>query len=535
VVIEATPEGVRYMRVLKSKDASSLAKYLYSKVVGQSDDIVMPTSAIDADGKPIELDTTYSNGELTEVISPKVDLAKVKYPIEIDPSPLIVGAAKDNTIDYGSPTTNQGTAAYLYVFDQPTGIARTVLEFDISAIPAGQTLTSATQGIYYYGKISSDPVGRTVWAYKQTHADWVETESTWNIYKTGSDWTTVGGDWVTSSPAGGSTTVPASPGWMSWNILAICQDAYANSIPVEVLVKYESEDQPVFYGGTFFRSRSYGDTSLRPKLTIEYTAAPALNFSGGVNIGGGICLGNGPCSWSCGDTLDYGGDTYNTVLIGSQCWLAKNLNVENGETNQACSITRYCYSNSSANCAIYGGLYTWTHMMCGSSSCNGTGEGQPACSTPVQGICPDGWHIPSYYELTALERQICSNIGNTDCETEFLYDENGLGYFGQDTTTGLGEGSAMAGNASLWTNGDIDNQGAGNNDFGTSGLNVLPSGWRSTGGSYFSKGNAGYLPTSTQYDASTALWDYLYNTGTGVFKAYYSSKAEGFSVRCIQN
>ena len=238
-------------------------------------------------------------------------------------------------------------------------------------------------------------------------------------------------------------------------------------------------------------------------------------------------MGSGPPIhvWPCGDTLAYGGDNYDTVLIGSQCWMAENLNVTDGNEAQACTFTRYCYDDNASNCDTYGGLYTWTDMMCGEGSSNSEPSG-------VQGICPNGWHIPSHYEWVTLERQICSDIGNAGCDTTFSKDLT-TGWFGQDTTTAEGEGSAMAGNEPLWTNDDIDNSGAGNNDFGTSGLNVLPAGCRETGGSYSALGYNSRIWSSLE-SGTTAWFRGLHYTHADVARDT-DSKLFGFSVRCLKD
>ncbi|GAI55677.1 unnamed protein product, partial [marine sediment metagenome] len=101
--------------------------------------------------------------------------------------------------------------------------------------------------------------------------DWVETQATWLIYKTGSNWTAAGGDYVTSSPSGGSAIVPTPPGWMSWDVLAIVQDAYDGSNPAEFLVRFETEEDALGWNCDFYSNKYTGDTSLCPKLVIEYT------------------------------------------------------------------------------------------------------------------------------------------------------------------------------------------------------------------------------------------------------------------------
>ncbi|GAI16506.1 unnamed protein product, partial [marine sediment metagenome] len=144
----------------------------------------------------------------------------------------------------------------------------------------GATLNSASLELYYFLYDISNPSGKTVWAYKLTRTDWVEgvTEvtstsgATWNDYKiigeTHYTWTAPGGDYVTSSPAGGSTTFPADYGWMTWNVLAIVQDAYDGSIAAEFLVKFATEGLASDYTKAYWRSKEY---SPQPKLVIDYT------------------------------------------------------------------------------------------------------------------------------------------------------------------------------------------------------------------------------------------------------------------------
>ncbi len=87
--------------------------------------------------------------------------------------------------------------------------------------------------------------------------------------------------------------------------------------------------------------------------------------------------------WQCGDSVDYEGQSYSTVQIGTQCWIAENLNVgifipgSSTPTNND-TIEKYCYANNTSNCSIYGAFYTWNEMMGYSTD------------TAIQGICPPG-------------------------------------------------------------------------------------------------------------------------------------------------
>jgi uncharacterized protein (TIGR02145 family) len=99
---------------------------------------------------------------------------------------------------------------------------------------------------------------------------------------------------------------------------------------------------------------------------------------------------------TCGDTLVDSRDQqkYPTVCIGRQVWMAKNLNWAGaGE----------CYDNNSANCAIYGRLYDYREVTGGIwSDANPSG---------VQGICPNGWHVPSKAEWQELKDSLGGNPG----------------------------------------------------------------------------------------------------------------------------
>lgn len=168
-----------------------------------------------------------------------------------------------------TPNTNEGASIYLYASSTLNDLNRSVLKFDFSALPSGATISAATLSLYRAGG-ATGAVGRTYCLYELTQTGWVELEVTWNSYKTGSAWTTPGGDYTTTD--GASLTVPSAPNWMGWNVLALVQHfRSAHGKVAHFLLKDETEGTASNYY-SYFWSREYAvDTTLCPKLEITYT------------------------------------------------------------------------------------------------------------------------------------------------------------------------------------------------------------------------------------------------------------------------
>lgn len=106
------------------------------------------------------------------------------------------------------------------------------------------------------------------------------------------------------------------------------------------------------------------------------------------------------------------GQTYRTVKIGNQIWMAENLNLAYVKARYDSDGVVYdsiswCNNNRPTNCVRYGRLYTWAAAMdsVGVWSESGKGCGNAfICSPvpPVRGICPNGWHLPSDDEWRIL-------------------------------------------------------------------------------------------------------------------------------------
>jgi uncharacterized protein (TIGR02145 family) len=94
-------------------------------------------------------------------------------------------------------------------------------------------------------------------------------------------------------------------------------------------------------------------------------------------------------------SFTYQGQTYNYVRIGTQTWMAENLNYDIGNN--------MCYENDPANCTAYGRMYKWATVVGKTEAECGYGN---SCDLPstghVQGICPEGWHVPRRAEVETL-------------------------------------------------------------------------------------------------------------------------------------
>ncbi|MFK5857053.1 MAG: FISUMP domain-containing protein [Bacteroidota bacterium] len=250
---------------------------------------------------------------------------------------------------------------------------------------------------------------------------------------------------------------------------------------------------------------------LIPRMTntqIELIPSPAAGllvystdnskvycFHSGDYVWKELSIGAGVLYPSCGVISDSEGNSYNTVLIGSQCWMAENINIGtrvDGSIDQTNNgiIEKYCYDDNPSNCDTYGALYQWDEMM------------QYITTEGTQGICPAGWHVPTNAEMILLSD-----------------------YLGGGSVAG---GKMKEIGTSHWNS---PNTGATNE----SGFYALPGGKRSdTNGAFLDFGNNGNWWSSTEGNSSIANRLFIYYNNAGLLYNY-DSKLVGFSVRCLKD
>ncbi|NTV45450.1 MAG: hypothetical protein HGB11_02765 [Chlorobiales bacterium] len=202
-----------------------------------------------------------------------------------------------------------------------------------------------------------------------------------------------------------------------------------------------------------------------------------------------------------GTVTDVDGNVYHTITIGIQVWMVENLKTtkyrngdpitnitDNAQWNVAAATGApgYCiYDNDAANASTYGHIYNWYAV------------------NDSRNIAPAGWHIPTRAEMQTL--------------MDFL------------------GGDSQAGNA-LKESGSTHWQSSNTAATNSSGFTALPGGFRYENGNFLNKGEFAYFWSITTFsnDATEAYYRSIY-TGNGSVNDFYTSKATGFSVRCIKD
>jgi uncharacterized protein (TIGR02145 family) len=190
---------------------------------------------------------------------------------------------------------------------------------------------------------------------------------------------------------------------------------------------------------------------------------------------------------------------YRTVQIGSQRWMAENLDYNVSGSK--------CYGNDDANCAKYGRLYDWATAM----ALPGCGYGT-SCADQIsakhRGICPENWHIPSQAEWDALTTYIESDKSCTDCDAKHLKAQSG------------------------WYSCGVS--GSSYSCLDTYGFSALPGGFGYSDGYFYDVGNYGIWWSASE-DGSRYAYsrDVYYNYEYAIW--YNSLKYNLFSVRCLQD
>ncbi len=173
------------------------------------------------------------------------------------------------------------------------------------------------------------------------------------------------------------------------------------------------------------------------------------------------------------------GQTYKTVKIGKQVWMAENMNYDIKHS--------YCYDDDPENCEKYGRLYTWK---------------------AANYVCPEGWHLPTKEEFEIL----MSNVGGIETAGKMLKSKQGWDSYEHEFEHALQDGNG------------IDKYG----------FNVLPAGIRRDYGSFYYAGKNAYFWSATELDENSAYY-LLLDYGDEGASLFFNDKDDAHLVRCLRD
>ncbi|NLA15113.1 MAG: hypothetical protein GX877_01060 [Bacteroidales bacterium] len=320
---------------------------------------------------------------------------------------------------------------------------------------------------------------------------------------------------VTTGQITGITTTTAaysgnvtSDGGSAVTECGICWSTKVNPVVLDFIISFGGEVRA--FAGYL--------TGLTPNTTY-YVRAYARNSEG-------IAYGEQKVFKTDGEFTDSrDGRVYKLVYIGDQVWMAENLaylpkvvGPTTGSPNIALLYvlgydgTDVAAAKATAYYKTYGVIYNWSAAMAGKTSSNSIPSG-------VQGICPDGWHLPSDAEWTQLEDYLITH-----------------GYNYDNTTTGNKIAKSLA-SASGWNDYPVTGT-VGNTDYpayrNKSGFSALPGGTRFQNGTIRLIGSNGRWWSSTEQSSSYTWYRGLDYDSSGMDRNY-TNKSVGHSVRCVRD
>lgn len=216
----------------------------------------------------------------------------------------------------------------------------------------------------------------------------------------------------------------------------------------------------------------------------------------------------------CGTVTDFDGNTYHTVQIGSQCWMKENLRTTHYSDGTAIPTTSsysetvaYYYQNNNVNIVTYGLVYNWPAVMNGANGSDTNPSG-------VQGVCPNGWHVPSANEFNAMNSFV-NSIPRYRCS-------NSDGATGKAFCSKTGWSNSN-------TNCCVGNNSSSNN---ATRFSAMPAGYRYVS-DMIQVGYGSYFWTATVSNNYPYLKIFLYNITS--MDSNHWGRQYAMSVRCVKD
>lgn len=216
-----------------------------------------------------------------------------------------------------------------------------------------------------------------------------------------------------------------------------------------------------------------------------------------------------------GEMTDQDGNTYPTIIIGTQEWMAKNLRTTTFVNGNAITlIVNDAAGDAACNAANYGACCVYDTFGTGYQSFDVNEFGYLYNWYAVndgRDLCPTGWHIPTDLEWTTLIDYLDSGSVDPNATTP------------QSLVAG---GLMKEAGTSHWNS---PNTAASNE----SGFTGLPGGYRDFPGSFDDLGRTGYWRSSTE-SGGNAWYRFLDYFVSSVYRNNLD-KRTGLSVRCVSD
>ena len=313
----------------------------------------------------------------------------------------------------------------------------------------------------------------------------------------------------TPAPATSAPTVTtSSASWVGRSWATLKGTVNANNYITKVIFEYDTttsysqtiDATPDIVTGESYTSVSANLTGLKTKTLYHYRIKAAssagttygsdMTFTTTSGTSGSVIIYNPGLTYD--SITDIEGNTYPTIQIGAQTWMAENLKTTKyydgtiipfviSETVWT-ELTTPAYSWYNNDSITYGALYNW-HAV-------NTGK-----------ICPDGWHVPSESEWTIL----INYLGNENVAGDKLK-ETGTSHWLSPNTKATNE----------------------------SGFTALPGGYRNNSGTFNNIKRSGYWWSSTESSSADAYCRSINYSYSNVDRIS-SNKRIGLSVRCIED
>lgn len=266
--------------------------------------------------------------------------------------------------------------------------------------------------------------------------------------------------------------------------------------------------------------------------------------------------------WWFAQNLNYQTDlTFRTRSQGSvatagvvgEYWCPTGVSAENGRSMPIANSTFDGFTHSPTSCNTYGALYSWTTAMAYNGRTTlSSGASAPTAlgaSSNSQGICPEGWYMPSDYDwgllLNSVEEEFDSMF-----TTSHIYLDASISEVGsRKATASLKNTTSCRPHASpvdsvcatytnpawSWFREDYTGKMSTANTLGEDkyGFSVLPAGLRYYTGAYYeSVGSVNRFHSSSQYSSTQSYYRHI--KYSGVIGRAYDYKGTAISVRCYR-